>query len=189
MTIVGDFNFHWGETDNIDFKQFKALLDAHNLFQHVHQPTHNSCNILDLVTTRQDELHSEVLHSVDVGSLLTDNPAVKAVIDFSRPHTCKKELFSRKLKVIDSAALNHDLILLIVQLKNYLDELLRHHAKKQYWQTRPSPKKSVTVKDPVPWYNDAIREKKRKGRQCERRWRRTGLTYTSWYVCLPAKPG
>ena len=70
MIIAGDFNFHWGETDNIDFKQFKAFLDAHNLFQHVHQPTHNSGNILDLVMTRQDE---QVLHSVDVGSLLTDH--------------------------------------------------------------------------------------------------------------------
>ena len=70
MIIAGDFNFHWGETDNIDFKQFKALLDAHNLFQHVHKPTHNSGNILDLVMTRQDE---QVLHSVDVGSLLTDH--------------------------------------------------------------------------------------------------------------------
>ena len=55
MIKVGDFNCHWGETVNIDFKQFKALLDAHNLFQYVHQPTHNSGNILYLVVTRQDE--------------------------------------------------------------------------------------------------------------------------------------
>ena len=41
MIIVGDFNFHWGETDNIHFKEFKALLDGHNVLQHVHQPTHH----------------------------------------------------------------------------------------------------------------------------------------------------
>ena len=28
----------------------------------------------------------------------------------------------------------------------------------------------------MPWHNDVIREEKRKRRQCERRWRRTGLT-------------
>ena len=85
------------------------------------------------------------------------------------------------MKAIVFAAFNHDLILsdLIVQPKNDLDELLRQYntmLKTNLDKHAPLQKKTVTVKDPVPWYNDAIRKEKRKRRQCERRWRRTGLT-------------
>ena len=107
-------------------QSFVRILDAHNLSQHVHQPTHNSGNILDLVMTRQDE---QVLHSMDVGSLLVDHYAVKAVMDLPEPQACNKELFFRKLKAIDSTTFNHDLILsdLIVQSKNDLHELLTQY--------------------------------------------------------------
>ena len=99
--------------------------------------------------------------------------SIKAVIDLPRPHTCKKELFFfRKLKAIDSAAFNHDLILsdLIIQPKNDLHELLRQYntmLKHNLDKHAPLQKKTVTVKDPVPWYNDAIREEKKR-LQCER---------------------
>ena len=33
----------------------------------------------------------------------------------------------------------------------------------------------MTVNDPVPWHNETIGEEKRKRRQCERRWSRTGI--------------
>ena len=40
----------------------------------------------------------------------------------------------------------------------------------------PLQKKNCDSERPVPCHNDAIGEEKRKRRQCERRWRRTGLT-------------
>ena len=105
------------------------------------------------------------------------------MIDLPRPHTCKKELVFRKLKAIDNAAFNHDLFFsdLIVQQKNDLDQLLRQYStmlKNNLDKNAPLQKKTVTVKDLVPWYNVAIREEKkeRKRQQCVRRWRRTGLT-------------
>ena len=102
--MCGDFNFHWGEDDCAAFVQFKHLLDAYNLIQHVNQPTHENGNILDLVITRRDDL---VLHSVCVCSLLTYH---HAVLEMPKPHTQKIEMSIRKYKTIDSLAFDRTLV-------------------------------------------------------------------------------
>ena len=52
--IVGDFNFHVNNQSDPGANTFKALLNQHNLLQHVNIPTHTAGNTLDLVITRND---------------------------------------------------------------------------------------------------------------------------------------
>ena len=50
LIVSGDFNIHWGSSDN-EAVRFSDLLMLYNMKQHVTQPTNSFGNILDLVIT------------------------------------------------------------------------------------------------------------------------------------------
>ena len=54
LLIMGDFNFHIDDTENIQTVRFITILDSFGLKQHAVSPTHRDGHILDLVITRDN---------------------------------------------------------------------------------------------------------------------------------------
>lgn len=55
LMITGDLNLHVDNKSDPTCINFLQLLESFNLRQHVRDPTHRSCHILDLIITREDE--------------------------------------------------------------------------------------------------------------------------------------
>jgi len=64
--LTGDTNIRLGRQADPYTVRFHDLLDSFALTQHVSEPTHNLCGILDVVITRSDDSPSSVMVN-DVG--------------------------------------------------------------------------------------------------------------------------
>ena len=51
LVVIGDFNFHWDNPQNVDTVKIRNLMDSYSVMQHVTQSTHTSGHILDWVIT------------------------------------------------------------------------------------------------------------------------------------------
>ena len=52
--ICGDFNIHIDDNDDVHETRLDELLQTYDLVQHVREPTHAACHILDVVISRSD---------------------------------------------------------------------------------------------------------------------------------------
>ena len=113
-------------------------------------------------------------------SFLSDYCTVLSELTLRMPATTVKEVCYRKTKAIDIEAFKDDLrksrlcqdppVVLTDLVSCYgstMTSLLDKHA--------PLQKKTITVRPPVPWFNNEIKEAKRLRTRNERIWRRTGL--------------
>ena len=178
LFILGDFNIHWDNQQCNYTRDFRRLLQDHNLQQIVEEPTHESGHILDLVITC---VNDDSVHSVSIQDSISDHCSVHCLLQQEKPRPVKKKIIYRKVKSIDSTRLRSDIeessLLadvsssaeeLVHQYNEVLRELLDKHA--------PQRTCFIVEQPAVPWYNECIANAKRKRRQLERRWRRTKLT-------------
>ena len=139
--------------------------------------THTEGHILDLVISRPSD---NIVHSEEVGPLISDHNIIHCVLNLGRPPLPKKCLTLRKLKIIDQDAVKDDLMLShllahsttapddLHNLYNItLREILDKHA--------PEKTVNITFRPDSPWMNDEIWQQKRLRRKFESMWRRTGL--------------
>ena len=178
LLMVGDFNFHLDDNNDRETLLFSSLIESFNLTQHVCEPTQKSGHLLDLVITRSNEV---TVDAVTVRQpFISDHSAVHMKISFQKPARDKHKITYRKLKSIDKAEFQEDIIksvlyaspetsldALVDQYDNVLQNLLENHA--------PLKQCTVTIRPDAKWYNDDIREAKKKRRQAERKWRSTHL--------------
>ncbi|XP_072043096.1 uncharacterized protein [Amphiura filiformis] len=161
-----------------DASIFRDLLESSDLQQHVDQPTHRKGHTLDLVvSSKSDNLVSSVrVHN----HLPSDHYAVTCIADVSRPAISKHCFKVRDFKNIDFEQMRQDICAsalctspepsvsaLALQYDTTLREILDKHA--------PEVTRCVTNRPNAPWFNDELREAKRKRRQCERAWIKSGL--------------
>ncbi len=150
-------NFHVDDPKDTSALKFLEIVDTCGLSQHIHEPTHQSGHTLDLLITRSSE------------SILFGNP----VVDFriSDHDTILSRL--RKLKGINIADFKKDIsesvlcnatpqdLNTVVSLYNStLSDILDKHA--------PLQSRSMVERPHNPWFNDTIKEEKKKRRKCER---------------------
>ncbi|XP_077985142.1 uncharacterized protein LOC144439783 [Glandiceps talaboti] len=179
LLITGDFNLHLDDENNRDTCQFKNMLDSVNLTQHVQQATHQRGHMLDLVITRTSENTVEDIKISD--PVISDHFAVSFKIPVTKPKPTRKILSSRKITDINIEDVCTDiqnsplitrpssvLTSLIDQYDESLRNILDTHA--------PIRQRTVIMRPNIKWYNDEIRDAKRKRRLAERNWRRTKLT-------------
>ena len=77
--LAGDFNIHIDSVENREAANFRDLLAATDMIQHVKVPTHDAGHTLDLIiTNNSDDFVSSV--STDHG-LPSDHAAVKCLIN------------------------------------------------------------------------------------------------------------
>ena len=98
--LLGDFNFHVSNDDDIDSTIFLDTIEAIGLYQHVTFPTHKQGNTLDLVLSELGS--SSKVMTMSPGPYLTDHRVVISTLNVKsiqpkRPH---KEV--RKLNTVET---------------------------------------------------------------------------------------
>ena len=91
MIIIGDINVHYeNHSDNSNI-QYKELLYAFGLEQHVKYPTHNKGHILDHVISRPSDILS--VSNVTIGSQMSDHFTVLFDISLKKNLPFRKHLY------------------------------------------------------------------------------------------------
>ena len=83
IILTGDFNIHIDNTSNNYANQFKDLLSAHGLIQHITAPTHRYGHCLDLMITRENT--SPLISNITIHPGLSDHYAIITDMNLKKP--------------------------------------------------------------------------------------------------------
>ena len=177
LVIVGDFNFHVNDDNDVDASNFLDILTADDLTQCVKERTHESGHTLDLIITRSS---SKFVTNIKVHQKFSDHFSVKCQLPIRRPPNVKKEVKFGRLNKIDFNKLDSELSEQFEALDqsydiNSLATLYNTISRNLIDKHAPEQKKFITVRSRHQGYTNEIREEKRKRRRLERIWRRTKL--------------
>ena len=182
LILLGDFNIHHDDVTNRDVARFDAILRSANLLQNVKQPTHNQGHILDLIITRATEavLTTPYVHDITLSDhfmidfkilYATGDPNVR-IVKTRNFHGIDHDDFGRHL-ASKLSKIDHDLDVgpnsIITKYNDAIKCVLNSHAPMRI-------RRCNTPKKPC-WFTDAIIEARRRKRQLERRWRKSGSAH------------
>eukprot|EP00795_Rhopilema_esculentum_P004206 gene4206-20393_t len=175
VVIAGDFNFNLNDCNNAEESQFKVILFAYDLKQHVRDSTHENGHILDLIITGSS---SNWVRNVKVEHKISNHFGIKCHLFFGKPRKEMKIVTFRKLTQIDFEKFNSDLGDKFESLQQFTDvdalvtaydstlcKILDKHA--------PEQEKIITIRYKRRSFTGDLREENKKRRRLERRWRRT----------------
>ena len=172
LFMAGDFNY---QVDNPACKksmQFKRLVSALSLKQHVRGATQDRGHTLDLFITRQSD-NVTVRPSV-VPAGFSDHSAVQLRLTLSKPPLQRKEISYRKLRCIDKCAFKADLlespfVTSIQQTVNPDDIVASYNSSVTTVLDKHAPLKTrnITLRPNSPWFTDDLQKEK----QLKRSWR------------------
>lgn len=183
LIVLGDFNLHWNQQDEVHVKSFKRTLDTLNMKQHVEGPSHTSGNTLDLLISdcgASDRVNGIVLED----TTLSDHFLIEFDLETNRVLARNNTRTCRKLRRMDMAQFENTLQRNIAHVdlectsNIQLDNLVTQYSKAVGTSLDThAPLTEVTLKgdNHKPWYDDDIHEQRRKRRQLERQYRRTNL--------------
>ena len=174
--ITGDFNLHLDNLSDSNTKQFLSILNAANLTQHVHFPTHTHQHTLDLIITHSDSTLSPKVTCSPVSpsdhyplfTSLTIKPPIHpfSVHSFRSVNSINVDQFIRDISI--SRLITHPPSTLNELLHSYnstLSFIFNKHA--------PLKTKIVKSKNSQPWFTPALSKLKSARRHLERLWSRT----------------
>jgi exonuclease III len=185
LIITGDFNIHMDTVDSTSCN-FRDLLTAFDLKQHVTVPTHSKGHILDLLLTRND---CQFISSLAVKDpYLSDHLAITTnlLLPFRTPPNYTTTVFrpwhnfdlSQFKSDIRSSQLFSEPAATSSELATQIHETLKSLLDKQI----PSRTKKLISRQPKPWFNPDIAEARRRRSNLERTWRRSRLEcYHRWF--------
>ena len=174
LLITGDFNFHVDIPTDGDGIKFLDILQSFCLEQHVVGPTHVDGHTLDLIITRQSDNIIDNIPKIDC--FLSDHAAILCSLRSDKPSLSAKNVSYRLLKSIDMTAFDQDLAYskLCQSPPDDINELVEcyNSTLKSVLDKHAPLKTKVIVELPhVPWFNEEIKDAKRKRRKAERKWR------------------
>ncbi|CAB4004672.1 Hypothetical predicted protein, partial [Paramuricea clavata] len=145
-------------------------------------PTHTSGHILDLIITQNS--HDTLLPTRPLTDhLFSDHITVICDLTLGRIPPTEKQISYRKIKAIDKAGLQEELLSsdFCLNRPDTLNELVKCYNdtfKLAQTLNRYAPLCTKLVKSGplVPWFNDDNKIARREKRKAERKWRRTGHT-------------
>ena len=179
LMIMGDFKFHFENSEDNNSQRFSNLLFSLNLDQSVHQPTHDRGHMLDLVLSRQEE---PVISNLSVCPYnLSDHHIISFNISCKQQTSVRKLTKVRKIKDIDIEKLSSDIINsdLLRNPPTELNDLVECYdstISDIFEQHAPVQEKEIVLRPHAPWYTDSIRLAKHAWRRAERKWMKTQLT-------------
>ena len=152
------------------------MLNSFDLVQHVDEPTHVNGHILDHVITRSES--KDLVNKVHVDTQISDHFTIIFNLALEKPAPIRKTIKSRNIKSIDENKFRNELQNNISQIREKHDaESLVTFYNSVLTKTldvcAPMKEKTVTIRHHSPWFTDEIREKKRKRRKAEKKWRKT----------------
>jgi len=187
IIILGDMNFHLDSKVDSDAGRFISILQSHNMTQHVVGPTHIKGHTLDVAITKD---HSRIIKHLVVsdpalcdfkGSIAGDHYAVTFSTTMSKPPPVQKEVTYRKLRAIDIPTFKHDIVntpSLAANTSHSAAEVLEAYndgLRKLIDAHAPICTRTITLRAHAPWYNEELRNSKRRKRKLERQWRLSQL--------------
>ena len=97
--ILGDFNIHINDNDNVDAQIFSESMEALGLKQHSITPTHKSNNILDLIFTKI--LSNICVEVVETATYISDHSPVIATLNIKKEQVKQvQRVISRQLQLV-----------------------------------------------------------------------------------------
>ena len=173
---MGDFNFHYNNSDDPLICVLEDSLHALGLDQLVEEPTHKDGNILDLVIA--ESWNSSRKYTVSVGEFLSDHKFVTVHMDLLKEATPLVYTNTRNLRDMDSEAFKNKLSQINLDSSNgatatdiasEYDRLTSNLLD----QFAPIKKRLVRERLPKPWFNSEINEARRAYRKLHAIWSRT----------------
>ena len=105
--IFGDFNIHFGKSDDPSTRKFKDLLDELNLQQTIAVPTHKDSDTLDLLLMRDSLFESPAPSVLDIA--LSDHFVIQLNLPHHRTKPGTNIINTRNIKSIDIDVFKSDL--------------------------------------------------------------------------------
>ena len=107
IILTGDFNIHMDNTSNNYANQFKDLLSAHGLFQHITAPTHRYGHCLDLMITRENT--SLLISNITIHPSLSDHYAIITDMNLKKTNMPTIYITTRHCKMVNIQDLCYDI--------------------------------------------------------------------------------
>ena len=98
LLIMGDFNLHIDDTENIQAVRFITILDSFGLKQHVVSSTHRDGHILDLVITRDNCTPLHVSNVCVLEQPISDHKPICVRLNLEKQTNQRRIVVSRRLK-------------------------------------------------------------------------------------------
>ena len=97
LLVVGDLNLHLDNEKDRNASAFRDLMHSLNVYQHVHEPTHDRGHILAVVVTSTDD--SSLIEGLSVlPGARSDHHLLSFTLPWSRPTSVKAKHNFRKIK-------------------------------------------------------------------------------------------
>ncbi|KAK6179717.1 hypothetical protein SNE40_012018 [Patella caerulea] len=179
LLVVGDFNFHYDNSNDPSSLKLKCLLDTFLLRQHVQSKTHVRGHTLDLVISRLCE--SFVGNLTVQESILSDHFPIFINLKIQPTDFSVQTRQTRNLKNLNSkqflSELDNTQFHNIVNLDNvdikatHFNDILQSTFNKLY----PVVLKHIRIRPKSEWFNDETLQAKRSRNKAERTWRNSKL--------------
>ncbi|XP_072021265.1 uncharacterized protein [Amphiura filiformis] len=172
--LLGDFNIHVDLPSKPDSARFLESLAENGFQQHVHQSTHKDGHTLDLIISRNEE--NLVTKCQVLPTLGSDHELINCAINCEKPQPMKVSSNVRNIKGIDSVSFANDLASSLSDLdfgEDSAEEMLGKFDSSilSVLNTHAPPRQRArSIKPTSPWFDETIRDARRKRRQCERKW-------------------
>ena len=172
--ILGDFNLHLSNSDDLDAAVFNDTIEALGLYQHIHFTTHKSGNVLDLILSEISEKVN--IKTVNPGPYISDHRATIATINVKKTRPKQEVIKIRKRHQITSnqwqKEYNED-----VSLNPNLELVQSFNTELKWTLDKLAPEKEtkLSLKTKCPWYSQEQKLHKAKVRRLEQKWLKHSL--------------
>ena len=177
--VLGDFNLHVSNDDDIDSTIFMDTIEAMGLYQHVTFATHKQGNTLDLVISELGNT-SKVMTTAP-GPYLTDHRAVISTLNIKSSQPKRQQMKVRKLNAVKTEQWEKEFNPANVTLTSNLEadvESLATEFRRVLDTLAPVKNCSVSLKPKKPWFNKELAVEKVKVRHHEKKWLKYKLSST-----------
>ena len=175
ILLMGDFNVHVDDPNNSDARAFADMLCTFDLQQLVNISTHTSGHTLDLCIVPC--ITDLFISNISDDYFISDHTFVSLNLNISKPQREKVKVQYRKTKNIDKLSFARDLEDAALTLSDMHGNELIHAYNSMllsiYNKHAPLVTKYLLPRTKVSWYDQTAKQLKIKGRQLERRWKRT----------------
>ena len=170
--------FIMDNTSNNYANQFKDLLSAHWLIQHITAPTHRYGHCLDLMITRENT--SPLISNITIHHGLSDHYAIITDMNLKKNPMPTIYVTTRHWKNVNIQDLCYDIESQLVnvnledgELDSYVN-LFKFTVRNILEDHAPLNTRTVKLQSESPCFNDDIRSARKTRHQLERKWRDNG---------------
>ena len=156
--ILGDFNLHVNDQDDVDAQIFSDSMEALGLKEHSMIPTHKNNNVLDLTFTK---IISDIsVKAVETASYISDHCPIIAILNIKKEQVRQVQRVIHKAAEIGPDEWNQEFNKLNIKWDNTLCNLvdqLDNELVRVYDALTQSKQVSSLLRTKQPWYDSEMR--------------------------------